>query len=149
MLGCQSQSERHIATNGQSVSKSWCRAPSGAHDQIFITIWQLRYCFFVGRPLRQEEGSVFCICGWSLPAQSFSGPSPLGFATIFYCLRFQTPFRRLLRLAGSRWRSVAYQWTSFSCTRTLRGNVFTESLLSNGYTRHNTYKTTCRQVQIL
>jgi hypothetical protein len=32
---CQS----HIATDGQSVSKSWCRAPSGAHDQIFITVW--------------------------------------------------------------------------------------------------------------
>jgi hypothetical protein len=28
----------------QSVSQSWCRAPSGAHDQIFITVWQLRSC---------------------------------------------------------------------------------------------------------
>jgi hypothetical protein len=26
----QSQSQSHIATDGQSVSKSWCRAPSGA-----------------------------------------------------------------------------------------------------------------------
>jgi hypothetical protein len=25
-----------------------------------------------------------------LPAQSFSVPSPLGLATIFYCLRFET-----------------------------------------------------------
>jgi hypothetical protein len=25
-----------------------------------------------------------------LPAQSVSGPSPLGLATIFYCLRFET-----------------------------------------------------------
>jgi hypothetical protein len=33
---CQSQS--HIATDGQSASKSWCRAPSGAYDQIFITV---------------------------------------------------------------------------------------------------------------
>jgi hypothetical protein len=32
---CQSQS--HVTTDGQSVSPSWCRAPSGAHDQIFIT----------------------------------------------------------------------------------------------------------------
>jgi hypothetical protein len=30
-----SQSQSHIATDGQSVSKSWYRAPSGAHDQIF------------------------------------------------------------------------------------------------------------------
>jgi hypothetical protein len=41
----QSQSQSHIATDGQSVSKSWCRAQSGAHDQTFITVWQLRFCF--------------------------------------------------------------------------------------------------------
>jgi hypothetical protein len=30
------------------------------------------------------------VCCWrSLPAQSFSGPSPLLLATIFYCLRFE------------------------------------------------------------
>jgi hypothetical protein len=57
----QSQSQSHIATDGQSVSKSWCRAPSGAYDQIFITVWQLRSCFFfVERPLWGEDGSVFC-----------------------------------------------------------------------------------------
>jgi hypothetical protein len=44
----------------------------------------------VGRPLWREDGSVFCICRWPLPAQSFSGPSPLGLATVFYCLRFET-----------------------------------------------------------
>jgi hypothetical protein len=32
------------------VSKSWCRAPSGAHDQIFITLWQVR-SFSMGRLL--------------------------------------------------------------------------------------------------
>jgi hypothetical protein len=37
---CQSQS--YIATDSQSISKSWCRAPSVAHDQNFITLWQLR-----------------------------------------------------------------------------------------------------------
>jgi hypothetical protein len=31
-------SQSHIATDGQSVSKSWYRAPSGAHDQIFISV---------------------------------------------------------------------------------------------------------------
>jgi hypothetical protein len=29
--------------------------------------------------------------------------------------------------------SVSYQWTSFCCMHTLRGNVFTESSLSSGY----------------
>jgi hypothetical protein len=34
----QSQSQSYIATDGRSISKSWRRAPSGAHDQIFITL---------------------------------------------------------------------------------------------------------------
>jgi hypothetical protein len=41
----QSQSQSYIATDGRSISKSWCRAPSGAHDQIFIIVCQLRFCF--------------------------------------------------------------------------------------------------------
>jgi hypothetical protein len=41
-----SQSQSHIATDGQSVSKSWCRAPFETYDQIFSTVWQLRSCFF-------------------------------------------------------------------------------------------------------
>jgi hypothetical protein len=45
---------------------------------------------FEGRPLWREDGSVFCICCRSSPTQTFSGPSPLGLATIFYCLRFET-----------------------------------------------------------
>jgi hypothetical protein len=43
----------------------------------------------VGRALWQEDGSLFCICWWSSPAQSFSGMSPLDLATIFYCLSFE------------------------------------------------------------
>jgi hypothetical protein len=59
-------SQSHIAADGQSISKSWCRAPSGAHDQIFITLWQLRSCF-LGRPLWREAWSVFKCC-WPSPA---------------------------------------------------------------------------------
>jgi hypothetical protein len=41
-----SKSQSHMATDGQSigpsvsqsVSQSWCRAPSGTYDQIFITV---------------------------------------------------------------------------------------------------------------
>jgi hypothetical protein len=33
-----SQSQSHIATDGQSVSKSWCQAPFGAYDPIFSTV---------------------------------------------------------------------------------------------------------------
>jgi hypothetical protein len=75
--------------------------------------------------------SVVCNCCWSSPAQSFSSPNTSGLMTMFYCLRFVTPrtcrarspylypsgtgwpgytsstgflFRRLVRLAGLRWR---------------------------------------------
>jgi hypothetical protein len=44
----------------------------------------------VVRPLWRKDGSVFYICYWALPAQSFLGLSPLVLATIFYCLRFET-----------------------------------------------------------
>jgi hypothetical protein len=36
-----SQSQSHIATDGQSVCLSWCRAPAGAHDQMFLFVWKL------------------------------------------------------------------------------------------------------------
>jgi hypothetical protein len=48
-LECQRLNQSHIATDGrsvsQSVSQSWCQVQSGAHDQIFITVWQLRSCY--------------------------------------------------------------------------------------------------------
>jgi hypothetical protein len=83
------ESQSHIATDGQSVSKSWSRAPSGAHNQIFSTVRHLRSCF-CGMSCLKRGRFCFCISCWSLPAQSFSGPSPLGLATIFCCLRFKT-----------------------------------------------------------
>jgi hypothetical protein len=55
----QSQSQSHIATDGQSVSKSWCQAPSGAHDQIFITRWQLRSFFLWGALSDERTGLSF------------------------------------------------------------------------------------------
>jgi hypothetical protein len=56
----------------------------------YLLIFDSYGLVFMGRPLWREDRSVFCICCWSLPTQSFSGPSPLGLATIFYCLRFET-----------------------------------------------------------
>jgi hypothetical protein len=42
----KSKSHCHWRSVSQPVSKSWCRAPSGAHDQIvIITAWQLRSYF--------------------------------------------------------------------------------------------------------
>jgi hypothetical protein len=50
-----SQSQDHIATDGQSISKSLCRAPSEAHDQMFVTLWQLRSCFSGAPSLMRER----------------------------------------------------------------------------------------------
>jgi hypothetical protein len=44
----------------------------------------------VGHPLWREDGSVFYSCSWSSPAQTFSGPTPMGLVIILYCLRFET-----------------------------------------------------------
>jgi hypothetical protein len=38
------QSQSHVATGGQSVNPSRFRAPSGAHEQIVITVGQLQIC---------------------------------------------------------------------------------------------------------
>jgi hypothetical protein len=43
-------SQSRIAADGQSVSKSWCRAPSGAHDQ-YLLFFDSYGIVFVGRPL--------------------------------------------------------------------------------------------------
>jgi hypothetical protein len=38
------KSQSHIATDGQSVSLSWCRPPAGAHNQMFLLVWKLLSC---------------------------------------------------------------------------------------------------------
>jgi hypothetical protein len=46
-----SQSQSHITTDDQLVSASWFRAPSGAHDQMLITVWHLLFCLYQAPPL--------------------------------------------------------------------------------------------------
>jgi hypothetical protein len=56
-----SQSQSYITTDGQSVCVSWCRAPSGAHDQIFVYCLTVTVLSMGGRPLWRESGSVLCL----------------------------------------------------------------------------------------
>jgi hypothetical protein len=44
------QSQIHIATDGQSVSKSWCRALCGAHDQIYVYYYLTVTVLFLWAP---------------------------------------------------------------------------------------------------
>jgi hypothetical protein len=66
------------------------KRPSGAYNQIFITVRQLRVCWCEALSLTRAR--VCHNCYWCSPAQSFSGPSPVGLATIFYSLRFEISF---------------------------------------------------------
>jgi hypothetical protein len=85
-----------MATDGQSVSNSWCRAPSGAHDWIFITVWQLRSCFCGALSLTRGRVSFVYAAG---PCQRTHSRDRILLSQIS-----DFPFRRLIRLAGSRWR---------------------------------------------
>jgi hypothetical protein len=57
-------------------------------------IFQLNTCGYspyLTLPLWREAGSVVYNRCWSSPAQSFTGASPAGLITTFYCLRFGHP----------------------------------------------------------
>jgi hypothetical protein len=78
-----------------TVSRPVCLGinnPFGAYDQIFITCVTVTVLFLWGAHSDERAGLSFVYAAGTLPAQSVSGPSPLGLETIFYCLRFETSF---------------------------------------------------------
>jgi hypothetical protein len=82
-----------------TISQSVSRAPSVAHDQIFITVWQLRSCS-CGAP-SLTRGRVLL----ALASAIFLGSESLGSRNhMLLSHMWEYHFRRLLRLAGSRWR---------------------------------------------
>jgi hypothetical protein len=83
--GLWSQSQSYVKPNSQSASLSWCQAPiRGPRPNCYYcqTVAGLLMCSFC-----DKETSL----SLPLPAQSFTGPSPAGLMTIFYCLGFETP----------------------------------------------------------
>jgi hypothetical protein len=98
----KSKSKSHC--DWRSVSKSWCRASSGAHDQIFITVWQLWY-FSCGAPslTKGRVGHLYLLL--ALASAVFLGSKSLGTRDhILLSQILDFNFRRLLRLTGSWWR---------------------------------------------
>jgi hypothetical protein len=73
------QSQRHITADGQSVSQSWCQAPSGAQYKIFITVRQLLFCrcgassFKIGRVchLARSLSESVLLYDWRFTADQF------------------------------------------------------------------------------
>jgi hypothetical protein len=82
---CQSQIRSYVNTDGLGVK------PHLEPKIRFLLLSDSCGFVDVGRPFWREDGSVVYNCCWSSPAQSFSGPSPAGLLTVFYCLRFETP----------------------------------------------------------
>jgi hypothetical protein len=81
----------------KSKSKSHCDWRSvtqsvvdRAHDQIIITLWQLRSCFLGAPSLTRGRVCLLYMLLALTTAYSFSGPSPSGLVTIFYCLWRET-----------------------------------------------------------
>jgi hypothetical protein len=88
----------------ESVSKFWCRVPSRAHDKIFITVWQLQSCSCEAPSLRRGRVCLFHKL-LVLASAVFVGSVSLGtHDNISLSQIWDFHFRRLLRLAGSRWR---------------------------------------------
>jgi hypothetical protein len=102
------QSQSYIATDGQSISKSWCRAPSGAHDSYSLTVSVL----FFGSPSLTRGRACLLYMLLGLASVVFLGSESLWTRHhILLSQIWEFSFRRLLRLAGSRLRYYKYNYS--------------------------------------
>jgi hypothetical protein len=59
LVNKSSQSQSHVATDGQSVCQSWCRAPAGAHDQMFSSYMKVALLSIWGAISDERSGLSF------------------------------------------------------------------------------------------
>jgi hypothetical protein len=146
------QSQSHFATDGQSISNSWCRAPSVAYDRIFITLIvtvlfkhnrsemvavlgpneALPYyihtyiyirSYFCGAPSLIRRWVCLLCMVLVLASLVFLGFESLGTRDHILLSDLRVPFRRLLRLAGSRWRYSNPSPHGSACKRPLLSTI--------------------------
>jgi membrane-associated phospholipid phosphatase len=98
--------ESDVTTDGQSVSLSWNKAPIWGLRPDFFTVRQSRVCLYGALSLSLTRGRVCrLLLLLALASAVILGSESRG--TCDHILLSQIrdfPFRRLLRLAGLRWR---------------------------------------------
>jgi hypothetical protein len=131
---CENQSQSHMATDGQSISKSrW-----GSWPDIYYTLTAA--VLFSGAPSLTRGRVCLLYMLLALASVVFLGSESLGTPDhILLSQIWDFPFRRLLRLAGSRWRysNPSPHWFVWTIRNT---KIYKLSLYLTGNTLRHRYK---------